>query len=55
MWSLRELCTSVIVRALSEQRELDPDQLPDYVPLTVKRSIIHSYGNSMYVNIKCTR
>ena len=45
--SLKELCVCVIVRALLQQRSLDSDQLqdtlPDYVPPTLKHSILHHF------------
>ena len=45
--SLKEVCTSVIMSALLQQRSLDPDQLhvrlPDYVPPSVKRYLTHHF------------
>lgn len=47
MRSLGDMCTSVVMSALLQQRCLDPDQLqvrlPDYVPPRVKHLIIHNF------------
>ena len=45
--SLKEMCTSVIMSALLQQRSLDPDQLhvrfPDYAPPSVKHYLTHHF------------